>query len=66
MYTGEYAAGQQTGRGLLSYASGDRYEGGLKSGTPYDTGVYTYAGGGYYTGQYLATTPGIGKRICDE
>ena len=59
--SGEYRDGQKYGKGLLTYATGDRYEGTCLAGLPYGTGVYTYSGGGYYSGQYLTVAPGIGE-----
>jgi hypothetical protein len=38
--------GNRQGRGVLTLASGDRYEGTLLNGVPYGTGTYSYAGGG--------------------
>ncbi len=44
--------GQRYGKGVFTYANGDKYEGEYKNGQCHGRGVYSHANGDKYEGEY--------------
>lgn len=51
-YEGGYRAGRLHGRGVYTWAGGDRYEGGFNDGKATGRGVFTFADGARYEGDW--------------
>jgi hypothetical protein len=50
-YSGEFKAGRKHGKGLKTWASGDRYEGDFVEDRKEGTGIYTWGRGSVWAGQ---------------
>jgi hypothetical protein len=64
-YEGGYQAGKMEGRGVYSWANGDRYEGEFKDDEFNGRGLYTWAAGERYEGAWVDGKPN-GKGIKTE
>ena len=49
--------GYMSGRGVMRYVNGERYEGEFRNGMYYREGKYTFLDGGYYEGEYKNLRP---------
>src|SRR5262249_24704434 len=49
---GEWRDGKMTGRGVLTWANGNRYDGEFRDGQRSGRGVFTWANGNRYEGEY--------------